>query len=227
MNSEKFPASLSHKMGMLNENVILALTNISNANIDASLQFTIPMGYSKNRNIKIAFLNVFVNILSQFSSDKEAYEKVTRVMVDKLLLYLIKFPQLVLCAAKVCPANDLDAFAAVVINGMETRNAGHLCVSQLIQDEIKNVSRPMDILRRNSPATRALSLLSRNKANDYLIHCLNPVLQEIVDNKDIFEIEKLDPTEANAGEQIALFKKYMTKLLDAITSCLLYTSRCV
>lgn len=222
MNSEKFPASLSHKMGMLNENVILALTNISNANIDASLQFTIPMGYSKNRNIKIAFLNVFVNILSQFSSDKEAYEKVTRVMVDKLLLYLIKFPQLVLCAAKVCPANDLDAFAAVVINGMETRNAGHLCVSQLIQDEIKNVSRPMDILRRNSPATRALSLLSRNKANDYLIHCLNPVLQEIVDNKDIFEIEKLDPTEANAGEQIALFKKYMTKLLDAITSSISY-----
>ncbi|CCD23317.1 Ras GTPase activating protein IRA2 NDAI_0B02820 [Naumovozyma dairenensis CBS 421] len=222
MESDKFPPSLAHKMSVLNENIILALSNLSNANIEASLQFSVPMGYSKNRNIKNAFLKVFTNSLSQYPLDKGRFKKSKLFGIDKLLLYTVKFPQLVVAAGKVCPAHELDAYAAVLINGFETRNASHLCVSELIKDEIEHVSRPMDILRRNSCATRALSLLSRTKGNEFLIKALRPVLQKVLENKDFFEVEKLDPNDPEAALQVALFEKYMTDLLASITEALPY-----
>ncbi|CCK72454.1 Ras GTPase activating protein IRA2 KNAG_0K00890 [Huiozyma naganishii CBS 8797] len=222
MKYDTYPVSLRHKMSILNENIILSLTNLSNANIDASLQFIVPMGYSDNTNIRIAFLKVFTNILSSFQVRKDKIESEKLKAMDDLLQFGIRNPQLTYVIASICPANDLDAYATVLVNGLETRNAAHIIVAQLVVDEIRNVSRPTDILRRNSCATRALSMLSKYKGAEYLINTLRPVLQELLNNHDFFEIEKVTPSDPNCKTQVELFKKYMRKLIDAICSSISY-----
>ncbi|CAL9729565.1 inhibitory regulator protein Ira2p [Monosporozyma unispora] len=217
MDHEKYPVSLRHKMNIMSENVILALTNLSGANIESSWKFTLPMGYSNNKNIRVAFLKLFINIVSSMQIQKTKIENEKLEAMDNLLQFAIENPQLTYVVANTCPAKDLDAYATVVVNGLETRNAAHIIVSQLVTDEIRHASRPMDILRRNSCATRALSLLSKYKGSEYLIHTLRPILKEYLENKDFFEVEKLKPTDPNYEQHIQLFVKYMRKIIDAVT----------
>ncbi|CAI4776024.1 BDM_1a_G0048530.mRNA.1.CDS.1 [Saccharomyces cerevisiae] len=219
---DNYPVFLRHKMSVLNDNVILSLTNLSNTNVDASLQFTLPMGYSGNRNIRNAFLEVFINIVTNYRTYTAKTDLGKLEAADKFLRYTIEHPQLSSFGAAVCPASDIDAYAAGLINAFETRNATHIVVSQLIKNEIENSSRPTDILRRNSCATRSLSMLARSKGSEYLIRTLQPLLKKIIQNRDFFEIEKLKPEDLDAERQIELFVKYMNELLESISNSVSY-----
>ncbi|EJS41849.1 ira2p [Saccharomyces arboricola H-6] len=219
---DKFPVFLKHKMSVLNDNVILSLTNLSNTNVDASLQFTLPMGYSGSRDIRNAFLEVFINIVTNYRTYTAKSDIRKLEAADKFLKFTIEHPQLSSYTAAVCPASDIDAYAAGLINAFETRNATHIAVSQLIKNEIEKSPRPTDILRRNSCATRSLSMLARSKGNEYLVRTLQPLLKKIIKNKDFFEIEKLKPEDPDAEHQVDLFVKYMNELLEAISNSVSY-----
>lgn len=215
---EKFPASLKHKISILNENVITALTNLSNANVDAGFQNSLSMGYTpQNKSIRLAFLKVFINIVSNYHAKKNPSVKLKMAAMDEIILHLIKNPYLVLKCATICPPGDIEACAAGLVNAFDARNASYILVKDLVAEEIRNAARHMDILRRNSIATRALSLFSRLKGSEYLIKTLAPVLSELLDQGEFFEIEKAQP---DSEKQVALFVKYMRKLVDAITESL-------
>lgn len=219
---QRFPVSLKHKITILNENVILSLTNLSNANVDASLQFKLPMGYSKDKNIRIAFLKVFINIVTNYPKLKVESERKKLYAVDQLVQYLIEHPHLAFQAGIICPASDVDAFVAGLVNGFDSRNASHILVTQLIKDEIDRASRYADVLRRNSCATRALSLYARSKGQSYLVRTLKPVLDEFFESRDSFEIEKILPDDPEAEKNVDMFIHYMSKLINAITESVDY-----
>lgn len=216
MDNDIYPISIRHKMVLLNEHVISALTNLSKSNIEVSTQFILPMGYSENKNIRTAFLKLFVKILSAMQVEQSKIEDERLEAMDELLLFAIENPEITYVVSDTCTAKDLDAYATVVVNGLNTRNAAHIIVSQLIVDEIRKSTRPMDILRRNSCATRALSLLSKYKGSNYLIRVLRPVLQNFLDNKDTFDVEKVDPDDPEGERQISLFLHYMNEIIDAV-----------
>lgn len=211
---ERYPASLKHKISILSENVIISLTNLSNANVGAGLRYSLPMGYSKNRNIRIAFLKVFVNIVSNYSTYKNFSDQHNIAAFNEIILVTINHPYYALKSIAICPANDIDSLAAGFVNAFDSRNACHILVAELLNDEIKKSPRYMDILRRNSGATRALSLFSRLKGGEYLSKTLTPVLRELMDKEEFFEIER-DHNDCDV--QSAHFVKYMRKLIDSIT----------
>lgn len=214
----QFPVSLRHKISILNENVIIALTNLSNANVNVSLKFTLPMGYSPNKDIRIAFLRVFIDIVTNYPVNPEKHEMDKMLAIDDFLKYIIKNPILAFFGSLACSPADVDLYAGGFLNAFDTRNASHILVTELLKQEIKRAARSDDILRRNSCATRALSLYTRSRGNKYLIKTLRPVLQGIVDNKESFEIDKMKPGSENSEKMLDLFEKYMTRLIDAITS---------
>ena len=220
MEYETYPLSLRHKMSIVNENVIWSLTNLSRANIESSWKFTLPMGYSSDKNIRIAFLKLFINIVSSMQVQKTQIEKEKLEAVDNFLQFTIENPQLSYAIVDTCPSKDLDAYATVLVDGLKARNAAHIMVCQLITKEIECASRPMDILRRNSCATRVLSIFSKYKGSKYLIDVLQPVLKEYVDSKEYFDVEKLQPSDRNYDQQIGLFVKYMRMIIDAVTQSL-------
>ncbi|CAI4055633.1 GTPase-activating protein IRA1 SKDI_02G2510 [Saccharomyces kudriavzevii IFO 1802] len=214
----QFPVSLRHKISILNENVIIALTNLSNANVSVSLKFTLPMGYSANKDIRIAFLRVFIDIVSNYPINLEKHEMDKTLAMDDMLMYIIKNPILAFFGSLACSPADVDLYAGGFLNAFDTRNASHILVTELLKQEIKRAARSDDILRSNSCATRALSLYTRSRGNNYLIKALRPVLQEIVDNKESFEIDKMKPGVETSEKMLDLFEKYMTKLIDSITN---------
>ncbi|CCK72560.1 GTPase-activating protein IRA1 KNAG_0K01960 [Huiozyma naganishii CBS 8797] len=220
-SSDKFPVTLKHKINLLNGNLILSLTNLSNSNVDASFKFTLPMGYSSNKNIKIAFLKVFIDIVTNYPQKTEMSEKKQIEAMDKLILLLIEHPRIAFQGSLMCKSSEIDAYAAGLVNGFETRNAGHVVVKELIINEIECANEHLDVLRRNSCATRALSLYARIKGCDYLVKLLRPILQELVDTSDNFDIEKTEP-EGESNQSIEMFLRYLDKLSNAILDSLEY-----
>lgn len=212
----KFPPSLKHKVSILNENLITSLTNISNSNVEPALQYTLPMGFSENKDIRISFLKVFINVVKNYPDRKAKNKRISVEATDELLNYVIQYPHLISQATKSCTSNEIDEFTMGLVGAFETKNAAHIVVTQLIKDEIQNSTRYVDILRRNSVATRVLSLYSRSKGNDYLIKTLGPVLEEMIENKEYFEVEKQKSDNTDSEKQVTLFEKYMKRLVESI-----------
>lgn len=216
-NSERYPVSLKHKMNILNENIIVALTNLSNSNVDVSLKYSLPMGYSENKNIRIAFLKVFIDIVTNYSllTSKNDAKKI--IIMDKLLLLLMKYPQLTYKASLICPASETDEYAACLVKAFETRNAAHIVIDELIKDEIADATRYPDVLRRNSCATRALSLYAKSKGSKYLTDILRQPLIDLEENMEWFDIERLAPDAEDVNVQLTAFFKYLEMITDKIS----------
>ncbi|SMN19557.1 similar to Saccharomyces cerevisiae YBR140C IRA1 GTPase-activating protein that negatively regulates RAS by converting it from the GTP-to the GDP-bound inactive form [Maudiozyma saulgeensis] len=221
-NSERFPVSLKHKINILNENIIDSLTNLSNSNVDASLTYSLPMGYSDNKNIRIAFLKVFIDIVTNYPLLKSNDDTKKIIIMDKLLLHLMKHPRLTYKGSIVCPSNDTDEYAAGLIRAFETRNASHIVINELIKDEIADAGRYADVLRRNSCATRALSIYAKSRGGDYLIKTLREPLLELDENMEWFEIEKLTTESENVDTQVDAFLNYLVRIVDKISTSLDY-----
>ncbi|AGO12380.1 AaceriAER025Cp [[Ashbya] aceris (nom. inval.)] len=213
---KKFPPTLRHKIGMLNDNIITSLTNLLNYNVDVGFKYALPIGYSPNRNIKLAFLKVFVNIVSNFDVTKKRLEEERSAAIETLLDRAVEDPKLLSKAARVCPANDIDSLAGSFVTLYDIKNAAHLIVIELIIDEISRSTRYMDVLRRNSCATRSLSMFSRLKGGAYLINVLKPVLEEVVSTGETFDVEKIEPDDPDCQRNVDLFCKYLKKLVDSI-----------
>ncbi|SCU85403.1 LANO_0C04170g1_1 [Lachancea nothofagi CBS 11611] len=215
---EKYPSTLRHKIGVLNDNIINCLTNLLNANVDVGLRYALPIGYSNNQSIKLAFLKVFVEIISNF--DIQTAERIVKKneLIESYVTESLKIPYLIPLAARVCPANDIDALASSMLTICEVKNASHVIVVELIKEEIQSASRYADVLRRNSCATRTLSMFSRLKGSKYLTETLRPVLSSIIDNDDGFEIEKISPDHPDAEKNVQLFTKYLEMLINSIVN---------
>ncbi|GMM57285.1 GTPase-activating protein [Maudiozyma humilis] len=217
-NSERYPVSLKHKMNILNENIIVALTNLSNSNVEVSLKYSLPMGYSENKNIRIAFLKVFIDIVTNYSllTSKDDSKKIK--IMDKLLLLLMKYPILTYKASLVCPASETDEYAACLVKAFETRNASHIVIDELIKDEIADAARYPDVLRRNSCATRALSLYAKSKGSTYLTDILRQPLIDLDEKMEWFDIERLAPDANDVDIQVNAFFKYLEMIIDKIAN---------
>ncbi|CCE61164.1 hypothetical protein TPHA_0A00790 [Tetrapisispora phaffii CBS 4417] len=212
------PISLKHKINTLNENLSISLQNLSKANIEPALQYTLHMGYSENIDIRKSFLNVFINVVKNYPSHVSSQQKEKNEATESILTFLIENVQIVSYSIDLCEPSEMDGFAVSMLTTFESRNAGHIIVSQLIKEEIQKAPRSMDILRRNSIATRSLSIFSKAKGREFLIALISPILDELIESKDCFEIEKLSIDDKNTKTQILIFKKYLVKFLNSMKS---------
>ncbi|SCU84295.1 LAMI_0C06964g1_1 [Lachancea mirantina] len=215
---ENFPTTLRHKISVLNENIITTLTNLLDANVDVGFQYALPIGYSKNQNIKLAFMRVFINIISNFDIHKTKAMEKKNELIEVYVSKVMKYPFILAIIARACPANDIDALASSMLSVFQIKNCSHIVVAELVKDEIQRASRYAEILRRNSCATRALSMFSRLKGTGYLVKTLKPIFTEIIDKNEYFEIEKLNSDHPDAEKNVQLFVKYQAKLIGAITN---------
>jgi len=215
---ENIPFVLRHKVLIFNENVILCLTNLLNANANIGLDYALPIGYSSNRMIRLTFLKVFVEITKNINLNTSELNKNQEETVNKILQNMITYPKLLCLIASACPVNDIESLSTSLVSIFNSKNINHILISYLVVDEIENSTRCMDILRRNSIATRTLAMFSRMYGHDYLQNIIKPVLDAIIENDEDFEIEKPSSTPELAEQNLARFEKYLVMLIDRICS---------
>lgn len=216
-DSESFSMATRHKVGIISEHIIVCLTNLLKSNVDVGLKYALPIGYNQNCAIRIAFLRVFLSITESFDKkEPKIKESKMKDIFSTLFAKSLENPNMIVAVTRSCPSSDSAGLAASYLSFADSLNQSANLVSFLIQDEIAAGSTYSDLLRRNSFASKTLSAFGRLKGHDYLVQTLRPILTEIRDSKDNFEVEKIEMDTEEAREHLESFMYYLRKLVDAL-----------
>lgn len=213
---ESVPFVLRHKTLILNENVLSCLTNLLISTPDIGLDFVLPIAYSENNIIRRTLLDVLIELTKNVGKDKLILTPAQEEAVNNLAKQSLKTPQILQSLASQCPVYEIERLATSLLKIWGPKNLAHIFISDLIEKEIAKVSRNMDILRRNSLATRTLAIFSRIKGNDFLNQTIKPLLSDILIEGLDFEIEKPIVDLAEREIQLNRFINCMDTFCDNI-----------
>lgn len=225
-NSENYTVvnynlSESHfkRSGAISQFIIQSLTNLLVSNPDVGLKFSLPMGYHQNPKIRSAFLKVFTSITQEGISHK-LYEHGEHKF-DSLRSLLLNNMSVCTRVCDLCPAQEVDDLANGLLNLYETEGRGLPLLKELVIREIENTTRVVDLLRRNSIATRMLSLYARKYGSRYLTDTLGSILQNFIDQPDQYTFDltispdKFGLRERTATENVKRFMKVLNIFANA------------
>ncbi|CAN6633860.1 hypothetical protein TRVA0_014S01464 [Trichomonascus vanleenenianus] len=206
---------LGDKIPIVRSQTITSLSRLLNSNVDVGLRFALSLGYHEDLNIRLAFLEVFKNILNQGTRFSAEYNENKRY--DELVDILIGNHHNTLMLCDVCPPNEVDEFSIALLSVFDSRHQSLALVKEVVKREIENAESPVDILRRNCVATKLLSLFAKTKGVRYLERTLGPLLKNIIEKPEqyVFEIEpeKLKDFQ-EFKDNLVNFERCLSELVD-------------
>lgn len=187
---DKVPFVLKHKTLLLSENILACLKNLLNCAPTIGLDFILPIAYIDNGIMNKIILDILIDLTKNVADDTTDMNEKQEEAVNDILRQFLKHPYLLRLLALKCPYNELERLASSLLRIWSAKNITHIFIADLIEDEINLVSRNMEILRRNSLATRTLAIFSRVKGSEFLDKTIKPLIDGIVVDGLDFEIEK-------------------------------------
>lgn len=166
---DNVPFVLKHKTLIFSENILTCLKNLLNCAPKIRLHFILPIAYTDNGIMKKIILDILIELTKKVANETTEMNEEQEESVNAILKQFLKHPYLLRTLALQCPYNDLESLASSLLRICAAKNITHIFISDLIEDEINFVSRNMDILRRNSLATRTLAIFSRVKGSEFWI----------------------------------------------------------
>lgn len=196
---------------------ITSMSNMTRVNMDVALKFAIPMGYHKNAMIRSSFLGIFTDLVLQGKSN--VINKSDNERFTSLLKFLVENIHIAVDLCENCPVTEVDGLASALMNLFETQGKGLSLLKAAVTREIHNTVRVVDLLRRNSVATRLLSLYAHKYGSEYLSSTLGPILKSFMDSPDehVFELsaDKFNFQDSKAKENIDKFMRSLSAFSGA------------
>ncbi|SGZ39967.1 uncharacterized protein HGUI_02167 [Hanseniaspora guilliermondii] len=213
---DKVPFVLKHKTLILSENILTCLKNLLNCAPTIGLHFILPIAYTDNGIMKRIILDILIDLTKKVANETTEMNQEQEESVNEILKQFLKHPYLLRTLALQCPYNDMERLASSLLRILAAKNITHIFIADLIEDEINFVSRNMDILRRNSLATRTLAIFSRVKGSEFLDFTIKPLVEDIVVKGLDFEIEKPIENPIEKAIQVERFVNCIDKFADNI-----------
>ncbi|KAH9267815.1 hypothetical protein BASA83_009754 [Batrachochytrium salamandrivorans] len=189
---------------LLKDNTIIALSNLISANIKAGLKYSLSIAYHEDPRTRAAFMHVLANILeggsvSGLLNGKWKDSKFTR------LLELLTDDDLaiVLTLCDVTSSNDIDSIATALLGIFEKFGKASKLISTVIEDEIQHTDTATGIFRRNSIATKLLTMYARSESQDFLYITLRPIIFTLSEMNPGLSFE-IDPLRLETGGDLTV-----------------------
>ncbi|KAJ3097067.1 Ras GTPase activating protein ira2 [Phlyctochytrium planicorne] len=218
----KSKETLQH-LNTLKEYTILALSNLLSANIDIGLKYSLSMGYHDDLKTRAAFMQVLTNLLDSGAAEQFANlgeeAAATRARYERLVELVVQDDMSI--ALALSDVGEYDEVASTLMSIFDAKGQMHKFLISLIENEVEKTDVASNIFRRNSVATRLLTVFSKAKGHDFIVQTLRPVLEELVsfDPPLTFEIDPVKLTEKDeASKNLKNLKMLVRRLLDSITA---------
>lgn len=213
-------------MGPLKDYSILALSNLLSSNLDIGLKYSLPLGYHEDTKTRAAFMQIFTNILNQVSDfedlSEENKEKVMRERYRKLIdLFTEDDLTIALALCEVASVGDIDEIAQLILAIFRNDHEKTLrLIKIVVEKEVIKTESPANLFRRNSMATRLLTIFAKHEGSDYLKRTLQPYLIKLV-NDSVDKSYEIDPAKIQYGDKnsnLENLKNACQGFVDAITN---------
>ncbi|TPX68256.1 hypothetical protein SpCBS45565_g03309 [Spizellomyces sp. 'palustris'] len=221
-------ASPQHQSNALREHTIQALTNLLASNIDVQLGPTLNMMYHADESIRGAFAAVLTNFLKigdaqeRLSGELGDAGEMTKYRYAKLVQLLTEQEEgldIAVAMGEVAPVADVDEVAGVLVAVFEGRGKALDLIEKVVKREVDNTDTPANLFRRNSMATRLLTIYAKSQGQEYLVRTLKPLISELTERCPpmSFEVDpvKLSPTD-NQETNLRNLKIVAQGVLDSI-----------
>jgi len=213
-------------MGPLKDYSILALSNLLSSNLDIGLKYSLPLGYHEDTKTRAAFMQIFTNILNQVSDFEDLLEEnKEKVMIERYKKLIDLFTEndltIALALCEVAPVGDIDEIAQLILAIIRNNRELTLkLIKIVVKKEVNKTESPANLFRRNSMATRLLTIFAKYEGSYYLKRTLQPYLIKLVADS-VDKSYEIDPTKIQYGDKdsnIENLKNACQGFVDVITN---------
>ncbi|KAJ3055682.1 Ras GTPase activating protein ira2 [Rhizophlyctis rosea] len=209
----------------LKEHTIMALSNLLSANIDIGLRYSLSMGYHEDSKTRAAFMQVLTNVLGMGAVERfsglgdeaqsvhERYDKLVEVVTGRGM-------GVALALCEVAGVGDVDEIANVLINVFEGRGRVLDLITKVVEIEVANTDTPTNLFRRNSMATRLLTIYARQTGLEYLRLTIQPLLDELLERGAPMSFE-VDPVKLSPHDDPELNLRNLKMVAQAFLDSIL------
>ncbi|KAJ3414836.1 Neurofibromin 1 [Chytridiales sp. JEL 0842] len=210
-----------HHLGLLKEYSVLSLSNLLASNIDVGLRYSLSMGYHEDPRTRTAFMQVLTNLLETGAKEQfeglgdegqimqARYERLVDMLMDKDYTIPLSLGEV----------NDSEDTASVLMSVFEAKDKTVQLLASLLEHEVNQTDYASNLFRRNSMATRLLSVFAKTSGKDYLTAALKPVIDELLSFKPTLTFE-IDPVKLSEYDDPTInlknLKMLVKRLLDNI-----------
>ncbi|KAG0688854.1 mitotic spindle checkpoint protein Bub3 [Pichia californica] len=221
-NDEDSYTPVAHRSSSIIKEIIQALINLLNANSTIGLKYSLPLGYHSDELIRVSFIDVFSKIIKEIYSNYETKISLKNLYEQQIEIFTSDF-DLFLSAASCCPKSEIEAYANSILQLPINQKKKMKLLLSLIRIDVLQTSDKNEILRSNTVGTRVVALYSRDNATEYLKSIFQPIFNQMIENEDFFEIEKVgNMNEDEKEKNLKLFFKYLNLISDAIFDSISY-----
>lgn len=214
--------NVAHRSSYMIQEAIQALINLLNSNSKIGLKYSLPLGLHSDELIRVSFIDVFSNIIKDIYTNYERREFIGSFYEEGCYLFQTDIDLFMACA-NCCPRSEIEAYATTMSQLKIDEKEKLTLYLSLIKHDIMHTSDKNEILRSNTVGTRVIALYSYDNATAYLTTIFRPIMKQLIDNKELFEIEKLQhQTEADKQNNLRLFLKYMNLIADRLIESINY-----
>lgn len=205
---------------------ILVLSNVISANVDVGIKYSLGMGYSEDTMTKAAFMQIFKNLLNQdteFEGLNDGSKELLQAKYEKMIDLLTE-PGLELVLALLETAHNqqsVDDLVVTLFNIFSGRNMVSDLLKAVVQREVQKTDSPATLFRRNSAATKLLTVFARTYGLDFLRQTLKVPLQFLIEYSKgtSFEVDPARlPADANLKSNTCALALATQTFIDTIVA---------
>ncbi len=200
--------------------IVELLSNILKMNSDVGMRFAFPLGYHNSPQVRSAFVNVLANVLVEGTGGQ--LDSTLDDKYQSLMKYLRSNLSIAVLICDSCPAGEIDGLATALLNLYMSAGLGLTLIKAAVAKEIQRTTKVVELLRRNSVATRMLGIYAKKYGSNYLSSTLTPVLQSFLDDPSghVFELSADKLEENKRAENVDKFMKSLSSFSIAFIKSL-------
>lgn len=218
----------SQYASLIRENAVLGLTKLIGNNVDVGISFL--KGYMTDCHSNSLLL--FTDVLSNVIRVEDIQDKFSLGLGDSSIINKDRYTKLVklitteegikiaVAFGQVTSIESIDEIAGLLLAIYEARDRSLDLIEKFVEKEVDNTEGASSIFRRNSMATRLLTIYARLQGSEYIASILRPVLVDLLKQQPPLSFE-IDPIRAGPNDDVQANFKNLTNATQSFLNQIL------
>ncbi|KAI1285846.1 Neurofibromin [Halotydeus destructor] len=213
-NNEKFEE--------LRKCTIQAMSNLLSANVDSGLMHSLALGYHKDMQTRIAFMEVLTKILQQGTEFEMLAETVLHDRYEQLVQLVTMIGDkgelpIAMALASVISTPQMDELARVLVTLFDAKHLLSPLLWNMFYKEVEVTDCMQTLFRGNSLGSKIMAFCFKIYGTSYLKSLLDPLLRPLVDGTIPVSSYEVDPARLEAEtEDIEDNRKRLISLTQSV-----------
>ncbi|KAF5397894.1 hypothetical protein PHET_08853, partial [Paragonimus heterotremus] len=181
---EKRPEVRQNNTALRNVTV-QAMSNLLNANIESGLVHAIGLGYHRDPQSRVAFMEVLTKILQQGTEFETLAETALAERYERLIGLVTTVGEngelpIAMALSQVVQGANMDELAKVLVTLFDAKRLLYQLFWNVFSKELEAVDSMQTLLRGNTMTSKIMNYCFKQFGQDYLQSTLGPALMELV-----------------------------------------------